>query len=50
MKKREKKRKKNQKKTNKQKEKWEESPRKYHFSGLFFGLIIKIERPPQRLP
>ena len=47
MKKREKK--KNQKKTNKQKEKWEESPRKYHFSGLFIGLIIKIERSPQRL-
>ena len=36
------KKKKELKETNKQKEKREESPRKYHFSGLLFGLIIKI--------
>ena len=42
-------RRKKRKETNKQEEKREESPRKYHFSGLLFGLIIKILMSPPRL-
>ena len=42
MKKKKKKKKKVKENKEKKKEKLEESPRKYHFSGLLFGLIIKI--------
>ena len=41
-KKKKKEKKKGKRKQRKKKEKLEESPRKYHFSGLLFGLIIKI--------